>query len=193
MDHITKLRSVSTQRAQGLPQKLPLEKTSELLKDPKACELHRRLCDLRNDNTGPQIVEDARREFKTYRYWLNKRALEQWKEDWLKTRYQQVIQTGGKASYNKSMHTNQAQTFFRIMSERARFAEMINFNELCTKNLKLQAVQDLLSLCNKDFEMMYRSEKTFSMKNVQCVIIYLPKSRAFDPIVISSTGNGGTN
>lgn len=68
MNHITKLRSVSTQRAQGLPQRLPLKRTFELLKDSKVCELHRRLCDLRKTDIDFQTVEDARRELKIYRY-----------------------------------------------------------------------------------------------------------------------------
>ena len=35
-DHIAKLRSVSTKRAPGLPQKLPAKETADLLDDPMA-------------------------------------------------------------------------------------------------------------------------------------------------------------
>lgn len=67
------------------------------------------------------------------------------------------------------MHTNQIQALFRIMSERARLVEMINFNESCARDLKLQAVQDLLSLCNKDFKVMYCSEEeSFDRKCSVC-------------------------
>jgi hypothetical protein len=40
VDHIDKLRSVSTKRALGLPQTLPAKKMADLLNDPTAIKLH---------------------------------------------------------------------------------------------------------------------------------------------------------
>lgn len=66
-DHIAKLRNVNTQRAQGLSQKLLLDRSAQLLQDSKTFELHRKLCDLGKDSTNSQAIEEARRAFKTYR------------------------------------------------------------------------------------------------------------------------------
>jgi hypothetical protein len=43
-DHINKLRSVSTKRALGLPQKLPAKEIANLLDDPTEKNLYRKLC-----------------------------------------------------------------------------------------------------------------------------------------------------
>lgn len=73
-DHIAKLRSVSTRRAPGLPQKLPTDRTTNLLADPKLSELHRRLCDLRAQGAPKKEIEAANRRFRIHRQWTKKNS-----------------------------------------------------------------------------------------------------------------------
>lgn len=154
-DHIAKLRSVSTQRAPGLPQSLPMNRTMRLFHDPTLSELHRRLTDLRAQSAPTEEIKAANRQFRIHRSRTKKAALEKWREEWLDHRYHQTIQSGGTASYDQSINDDRIQAIFRIMPERARLAEMIGLDGLATRDQTLLAVQDLLSLCRKNFEVMY--------------------------------------
>ena len=155
-DHIAKLRSVSTRRAPGLPQKLPLNRTMSLLNDPKLNELHRRLCELKAQGATEKEINAANRQFRIHRQWSKRTALEKWKEEWLDDHYQRTIQSGGTVSHDSSSSDHRIQALFRVMSERARLAEMIASDKIVTRDQTLLAVQDLLSLCQRDFEVMYR-------------------------------------
>lgn len=155
-DHIAKLRSVSTRRASGLPQKLPMKRTMDLLNDSRLCELYRHLCDLRDQGAPSEEIQAANRQFRIHRKWSKRTALDKWKEDWLDDRYQKTIKSGGTASHDKSTDANRVQALFRIMPERARLADMIVSDKIVTRNQNLLAVQDLLSLCQRDFAVMYR-------------------------------------
>lgn len=59
-------------------------------------------------------------------------------------------------SHDQSINDDRVQALFRIMPERARLAEMIASDEVATRDQTLLAVQDLLPLCRRDFEIMYR-------------------------------------
>ena len=155
-DHIAKLRSVSTRRAVDLPQKLPIDRTTNLLADPKLSELHRRLCDLRVQGAPNEEIQAANRQFRTHRLETKKIALQKWKQEWLDDRYYRTIESGGTGSDRRPVHDGRVQALFRIMPERARLAEMIASDELVTRDQTLSALQDLLSLCRRDFAVMYR-------------------------------------
>lgn len=60
------------------------------------------------------------------------------------------------------------------MSERARLVEIIVFDEPCTRDQHLSAVQDLLSLCQKNFEVMYRPENELINELCSVCDIQLP-------------------
>lgn len=47
------------------------------------------------------------------------------------------------------------------MPERARLVDMISFVNTCIRDQKLLIVKNLLSLCKRDFEVMYRLDKEF--------------------------------
>jgi hypothetical protein len=74
----------------------------------------------------------------------------------LKARYEIIIQSRGKISQDRSAATSRAQTLFYIMPERTRLADMIKSTEPRTREQKLQAVQDILYLSTRNFEVMYR-------------------------------------
>lgn len=61
-------------------------------------------------------------------------------------------------SHDLSIKDGRIQALFRIMLERARLAKMIASDAVVTKDQTLLAVQDLLSLCQRDFEVVYRPE-----------------------------------
>lgn len=73
----------------------------DLLNDSKTRELHRRLCNLRDQDASLEDIGMANRQFKIHRKSLKRKALEKWKEDWLDSRYQKTIQSGGTASHDK--------------------------------------------------------------------------------------------
>jgi hypothetical protein len=58
--------------------------------------------------------------------------------------------------HDKLTNIHQIQAFYFILSERARLIEMIVFDKLVTKDQHLLMIEDLLSLCRNDFEVMYR-------------------------------------
>jgi hypothetical protein len=76
IDHIAKLRSVSTRRAQDLSQKLSSKKSMNQLNDHRTRELHRSLCDLENQNVSSDTIEIANRQFRIHRKSLKRKVLE---------------------------------------------------------------------------------------------------------------------
>lgn len=158
-DHIAKLRSISIRRALGLPQKLPLKRTMSLLDDFKISELHQHLCDLRARSASSEEIQKANRQFRMHRNTSKKAALDTWKEDWLDERYKNTIQSGGTATSSQSIHTDRIHALFRIMPERARLADMITSDNVSTRDQHLLAVEDLLFLCQRDFEVIYRPKE----------------------------------
>ncbi len=155
-DHIAKLRSVSTRRAPGLPQALPAKEMANVLTDPTATELYRDLYHLRKHGATEKTMNEALRKHRMYVHWLKTRALARWKEEWLERRYTNIIQARGRISHDRASTVDQAQALFRVLPERARLADMIKCNEHRTRAQRLSAVQDLLSLCTRNFEVMYR-------------------------------------
>ena len=127
-----------------------------LLADPQLRELHRRLCDLRAQGAPGAEIQAANRQFRIHRQWTKKAALEKWKKDWLDNRYYRTIESEGTAAHHQPVDDGRIQALFRIMPERARLAEMIASDEVATRHQTLLAVQDLLSLCRRNFEVMYR-------------------------------------
>ena len=155
-DHITKLRSVSTKRARGLPRALPAKEMASILNDPTAAKLHGDLHQLRERGATENAVNEALRKFRTYLHWLKTRALARFTEEWLDDRYAKIIQTRGRISHDRSSVIDRAQALFRVMPERARLADMIKSNEPRTRAQRLSAVQDLHSLARRNFEVIYR-------------------------------------
>ena len=155
-DHIKKLRSASTKRAPGLPQELSAERMAQFVQDPTARTLLRNLRDLRRGGAPESDIKAAERKFTIYRHWLKNRCLEQYKAEWLETRYENIIKSRGKMSPDRSAAVSRAQTLFRVMLERARLADMIKSTEPRTREQKLQAVEDMLSLSTRNYEVMYR-------------------------------------
>ena len=64
-------------------------------------------------------------------------------------------------SHDKLTNIHQIQALYRIMSKRARLTKMIVFDKLFTKDQHLLTIEDLFSLCLKNFEVMYRFENEF--------------------------------
>jgi hypothetical protein len=127
-----------------------------LLNDPTATKLHRDLCQLRERGATEGAINEARRKFNIYLHELKTRALARWKEEWLEDRYEKIIQTRGRISHDRSSAIDRAQALFRVMPERARLADMMKSNEHRTRAQRLSAVQDLVSLCRRNFEVFYR-------------------------------------
>jgi hypothetical protein len=126
------------------------------LNDPTATKLHRDLCQLRERGATESAINEARRKFNTYLHGLKTRSLARWKEEWLEDRYAKIIQTRGRISCDRSSAIDRAQALFRVMPERARLADMMKSNEHRTRAQRLSAVQDLVSLCRRNFEVFYR-------------------------------------
>jgi hypothetical protein len=155
-DHISKLRSVSIKRAPGLPQTLPAKEMANLLDDPTEKNLYRKLCQLREDNVAANLVKEAKQKHKTYIRLLKARALARWKEQWLEDRYAKIIQARGRISRDRPSAIDRAQALFRVLPERARLADRIKSNEPRTRTQRLSAVEDLLSRCMRNFDVIYR-------------------------------------
>ena len=156
IEHIAKLRSVSTKRAPGVPQALLAREMDNLLNDPTATKLYRDLCQLREREATEKTVHEAQQKYRIYVHWIKSRTLTRWKEKWLEDRYAKIIHTRGRISHDRSSVIDRAQALFRVLPERAHLVEMIKFNEPRTRAQRLSAVLDLVSLCIRNFEVMYR-------------------------------------
>jgi hypothetical protein len=62
-----------------------------------------------------------------------------------------------------------------MLSERARLIEMISFITTCIKNQKLLIVENLLFLCKRNFEVMYRLDEKFV--NETCLVYHCVLSK----------------
>ena len=127
-----------------------------MLNDLTATKLYRDLCQLRQRTATEKTINEAQLKYRTYVRWLKTQALARWKEEWFEERYAKIIQTRGRISQDRSLVIDRAQALFRVMPERGRLADMITSNEPRTRAQRLSAVQDILSLCTRNFEVMYR-------------------------------------
>jgi hypothetical protein len=155
-EHVRKLRSVRIKRAIGLPQVLPAKEKDEVLKDRTAIKLYQELWELREQGASSSVIEEAHRKFRTYQRWSVTQALARWKEKWLDDRYQQIICTRGRISNDRTSATYRTEALFRVMPERARLAQIMKSNEPRTREQRLKVVEDLTSLCQRNFEVLYR-------------------------------------
>lgn len=159
IDHIAKLRGVSTKRAPGLPQALPAKEMVNILNDPTAIKLYRDLCQLREHGATENNVNKTQRKVQNLSSWAQNSSTGVRKEEWLEDCYAKIIRTEGRISHDRSSAIDRVQALFRVLPERARLADMIKSDEPRTRAQRLLAVQDLFSLSTRNFEVMYRPDE----------------------------------
>lgn len=128
---------------------------AKLLNDSMTIKLHQELCQLQECQVSSDTLNEAEQKYKTYHHWLKTWALARWKDEWLEDCYERIIQTYGRMSHDRSPATDRAQAVFRVMPECGHIADMIQSMKPHTQEQRLSAVQDLLSLCTRDFEVIY--------------------------------------
>lgn len=178
-DHIVKFRSVSTRRIFDFSQKLSFDRTINLLNNFKFNDFHRHLCELKAQNVFVEKIQIANRQFRIHRQKSKRTAAEKWKKNWLDNWYQRTIQFEKIVFHDSLIKNDRTQTFFRIMLERTQLIKTIASDAIVTKNQIMLIVQNLFSLCQKNFEIVYCSENAFIDQS--CLVCYLRlSSKAFD-------------
>ncbi len=125
-------------------------------------ELQQLESELRRLTRGPADkveISTAKSKVSLRRKQLREDALRLYREEWVRKRKDWTIVSRGKEPPKDPIKTEIVQDLFRVMPERARVAEMMTTMRLLSADGRLKAVEDLLSLCTRDVEVMYRPKE----------------------------------
>lgn len=156
-DHIDFFQGLRRFREKGLPCNLPAEIEASLAHDPKLLELESQARQLETDEeTDPCQVREAKKRVRDYRSSLKAKTFQQYQQDWVRNRRVWKIITRGKESPEDVIKTDFVQNLGLMMPERGRLAEMMATDRPLKQEEMRQAMQDLYSLCIRDFTVLYR-------------------------------------
>ncbi|KAI9770979.1 MAG: hypothetical protein M1840_002683 [Geoglossum simile] len=165
--HIEYLQGVSRFQEKGLPSRLPAEIEHSILENAEVLELETRIRELIKGSADEIKISTAKSKLKLRRKQLRDEALSQHREEWVQKRRDWKILSRGKERIKDPINTEITQDLFRLMPERARLAEMMTSEKRLSMKEKLKAVEDLLSLCTRDLEVVYRPKEEPINKNVR--------------------------
>ncbi|RHZ51559.1 uncharacterized protein CDV56_105238 [Aspergillus thermomutatus] len=159
LDHIEYLRGVGKYRAIGYPRHLPAQRQHAIQQNQDLQELEKRLQELHvqqkaNDDDSDSYedkddddsdVDEADADAK----------LAQYRKEWIESRVETQVKSGGKAT-EAIVYNDITRCLFKAQPERQHLAEMIPSDKLLSYQEMLSAVESLLSLCTKDYNVFYR-------------------------------------
>ena len=157
MDHIEYLRGVGKYREKGYPRHLPAEKEHAIQSNATLQQLqgHTKQLSLDEDFDPFELSITKKRE-QALRYHLHADALKKYREDWIQSRLEGKILSGGKSLPSCVMENDIAHCVFKILPERQRLAHMIPSDKILSHHEMLSTVKDLLSLCTRNYDVYYR-------------------------------------
>ncbi|KAI9725602.1 MAG: hypothetical protein M1834_000790 [Cirrosporium novae-zelandiae] len=155
-EHIKHLQSVGKYRQIGLPCHLPAERKAALSQDPDLLDLRRQLQQLVEKNSDKCVISTAKKQLFVYQSRLEPEALKQYRQKWIRTRLEREVLSFTTGPPDDFVNTDFVEDLYLLMPERKRLAMTINSEKRLSSEEKLQTTQDLLSLCVRNFDVIYR-------------------------------------
>ena len=153
-DHIEYFQGFKPLREKGLPTQLSAEKMAAVMKDPQLLEFEEKIRLLKVENDGG-LLKNARREAYNYRVRLKRKALEQYRQEWLRQQRDWKIDTRGEKRPDDDIKTDLERILSRLFPERGRIAKMMTANQKATGQERKQSIEDLCSLISRDYNVLH--------------------------------------
>lgn len=161
LDHIEYLQGVGKYREKGYPRCLPSEREHAVQNDPMLQKLQYDVQNLvKNKDSDPFETSITKKREKALRNKLRTKALKSYREEWVQNRLEGKIISRGKSVPSGVIANDIAACLFKVMPERQHLAEMIPSDKLLSHQEMLFAVNDLLTLCVRDYDVLYRPGET---------------------------------
>ena len=157
--HIEHLQGVSRFQETGLPCQLPAEREAAIAEDPHWLDLEREVQDMILSRADAVAISSAKRRIRLLRSQRQREALQKYQHEWVRARRDRKILSRGKDTTDVCAKTDVVRILSSIVPERGRLAKRMASDETLLPEEKLQALQDLVSLCTRDFEVFYRPEE----------------------------------
>ncbi|KAI9764757.1 MAG: hypothetical protein M1840_008026 [Geoglossum simile] len=156
-DHINYFQGLRKFCEKGLPNRLPAKIEASLRQDSNLLELKNKVQQLEADeNVDPCEISMAKSKVREYFRSLKAKTLQQYKQDWVRNRRDWKVTTHGKEPAKDVNRTDFTQSLFLVMPECGRLAKMMASDEPLIEGEIQQAMQDLYSLCVRDYTVLYR-------------------------------------
>ncbi|KAI9768035.1 MAG: hypothetical protein M1839_004298 [Geoglossum umbratile] len=124
-DHIEYFQGFSKFHEKGLPHVLPAEKKAALENDPRIIELRDRVWQLKLKGASAEDIRNARNRVRSCRCSLERVALQEFQNQWVRDQRDWKIRTQGKEQAEDMKSTELVQILSRIIPERGRLTEMM--------------------------------------------------------------------
>lgn len=151
--HIDYFQSLERFREQGLPCELPAHIEESLREDGRLQELEAEVQKL--SYKDPSSLKEAKKRLASYLKALKGKALRAYQEKWVQQRRDWKIVTRGKEQAHDLDRTDLVQSLCLLFPERARLAQMLASDEPLTPEARWLAMEDLYTLCTRDFSVLY--------------------------------------
>ena len=151
--HIDYFQSLEKSREPGLPCEVPAHIEESLRQDCRRRELELEVQkSLRRD---PLHLKESKKRLASYLKTLKGSALRQYQESWIQQRRDWKIITRGREQARYLDRTDLVQSLCLLFPERARLAQRLASDEPLTAETKWLAMEDLYTLCTRDFPVLY--------------------------------------
>lgn len=151
--HIDYFQSLEKFREPGLPCELPAHIEESLRQDRRRQELELEV--QKSSEKDPLHLKEFKKRLASYLKTLKGSALRQYQESWIQQRRDWKIITRGREQARDLDRTDLVQSLCLLFPERARLAQRLASDEPLTAETKWLAMEDLYTLCTRDFPVLY--------------------------------------
>ena len=151
--HIDYFQSLEKFREPGLPCELPAHIEESLRQDCRRQELELEV--QKSSKKDPLHLRESKMRLASYLKTLKGSSLRQYQESWIQQRRDWKIITRGREQARDLNRTDLVQSLCLLFPERARLAQRLASDEPLTAGTKWLAMEDLYTLCSRDFPVLY--------------------------------------
>ena len=151
--HIDYFQSLEKFREPGLPCELPAHVEESLKEDPRLQELESEVHN--SADKDHSSLNESKKRLASYVKTLKGNILRRHQETWIQQRRDWKIVTRGKEKAHDLDRTVLVQSLCLLFPERARLAQRLSSQELLTADARWLAMEDLYTLCTRDFSVLY--------------------------------------
>lgn len=135
---------------------MPAEREHAILRDSSLLKLERQLQELESISKDSFELAITKKRIEVLKHRLEADELERYRKDWVQKRQEDKILSREKSTTSDVARRDMTQTLFAVLSERHRLAKMIPSDELLSHSETLSVVRDLLTLCTRNYRVLYR-------------------------------------
>lgn len=159
-EFIERMQRTQVLQEDDLPQRLPMQRQLEMMQNPKIVELNARLDQKRASGASRPALQSLKRSIHSTLQTVKREELRTFQREWLTKRSNDFItaqlESGHENTAEVISSNNEAfLALCELIPERKRLAKLISSAEPCSRQEKLEAVQDMTAVCTMDHRIVY--------------------------------------